>query len=129
MQAPWERSLCRDLARERISAKISSRNNASNTFNLPIRTELIHTEIQMLGETMDKTTNFVLGALVGVGIGILTGYILAPARGTRYDSTYQSRLDKAMEEGRKAAAAREAELRREFEAAKHRPAQQPPAAS
>lgn len=69
---------------------------------------------------MSKSVNFVLGALAGAAIGLLAGYIVAPARGTSFDQNYQSRLDKALQAGEQAAAEREAELRREFEQAKRR---------
>jgi hypothetical protein len=69
---------------------------------------------------MSKSVNFVLGTIVGTAVGLLAGYVLAPARGTSFDRTYQSRLDKALHEGEVAAAEREAELRREFERAKRR---------
>ena len=72
---------------------------------------------------MGKSGNFVLGTLVGVALGAVAGYLLGPAQGARYDATYRSRLDRALEEGRKAEAAREEELRREFVQAKRRSAQ------
>ena len=67
---------------------------------------------------MSKSVNFFIGTVLGIAVGVATGYVLAPARQTTFDRTYQSRLDKALEEGRKAAALREAELRAEFEQAK-----------
>jgi hypothetical protein len=71
-------------------------------------------------KSMNKSVNFVFGTIVGIALGALAGYILAPARETSFDQSYQSRLDKALEEGRKAAAAREAELREEFKQSKRR---------
>ena len=69
---------------------------------------------------MSKSVSFVLGAVAGVALGALVGTILAPARGTSFDRSYRSRLDTALAEGRRAAAEREAELRRQFEQAKRR---------
>lgn len=71
---------------------------------------------------MGKSGNFVLGTLIGVAVGAIIGYILGPAQNTRYDHTYQSRLDRALDEGRKAEELRAEELRREFAQAKKRPA-------
>lgn len=67
---------------------------------------------------MNKTTNFVLGGLIGVALGAAAAYLLGPAQGTRYDAAYQSRLDRALEEGRKAEEAHKQALREEFERAK-----------
>lgn len=69
---------------------------------------------------MDKSVSFVLGAIVGAAAGALVGYIVAPSRNTSFDRSYRSRLDKALAEGNKAAAEREAELRRDFEQSKRR---------
>lgn len=67
---------------------------------------------------MSKSVNLFLGTVVGIAVGLAVGYVLAPARNTSFDRSYQSRLDKALDEGRKAAEQREAELRAEFERAK-----------
>ncbi len=67
---------------------------------------------------MSKTTNFVLGGLLGVALGAAAAYLLGPAQGTRYDDSYQSRLDRALEEGRKAEEAHRQALWEEFERAK-----------
>lgn len=72
---------------------------------------------------MGKSGNFILGTLVGVALGGVVGYLLGPAQNTRFDATYRSRLDRALEEGRKAEEARAEELRREFAQAKRRNAQ------
>lgn len=69
---------------------------------------------------MSKSVNFVIGTAIGIAVGALVGYVLAPARDTAMDATYRSRLDKALAEGRQAAALREAELREEFLRAKRR---------
>lgn len=69
---------------------------------------------------MGKTGNFVVGGLIGVALGAVIGYLLGPAQETRFDAGYQSRLDRALDEGRRAEAERAAELRREFAQAKGR---------
>jgi gas vesicle protein len=69
---------------------------------------------------MNKSVNFVLGTILGAAAGALVGYIFAPARNTSFDRSYRSRMDKALAEGEKAAAEREAELRKEFEQARRR---------
>jgi hypothetical protein len=69
---------------------------------------------------MDKSVSFVLGAIVGAAASALVGYVFAPARNTSFDRSYRSRMDRALAEGNKAAAEREAELRREFERSKRR---------
>lgn len=67
---------------------------------------------------MSKTLYLLVGAAVGAAAGLAYDYLFAPARTTRFDGSYQSRLDWALAEGEKAADARELELRQEFEAAK-----------
>ncbi|MBI1295239.1 hypothetical protein GC175_09820 [bacterium] len=76
---------------------------------------------------MSKSINLFLGTVVGIAVGLAVGYVMAPARDTSFDKGYQSRVDRALEEGRKAAAQREAELRAEFEQAKRlrKPGQTP----
>jgi len=71
---------------------------------------------------MGKSGNFVLGTLIGVAAGAVIGYILGPAQNSRFDHNYTSRLDRALDEGRKAEALRAEEMRREFLQAKRRPA-------
>lgn len=71
---------------------------------------------------MGKSGNFVLGTLVGVAVGAVVGYLFGPAQNTRFDAEYRSRLDRALEEGRKAEEVRKEELRREFAQAKKRTA-------
>lgn len=68
----------------------------------------------------------VVGGAIGMAASALFHYLFAPAPGTTLDGNYQSRLDWALAEGERAAAAREAELRAQFEAAKQaRPAAPP----
>ena len=58
----------------------------------------------------------IIGA-VGAAASAVYNYLFGPAPETKFDGTYQSRLDWALSEGEKAAAQRELELRAEFEAA------------
>lgn len=71
---------------------------------------------------MGKTGNFIVGTLMGVALGALVGYLLGPAQNSRFDATYQSRLDRALDEGRKAEEERAEEMRRGFVQAKRRTA-------
>lgn len=70
---------------------------------------------------MSKTLYFVVGAAVGAAAGLVYDYLFSPARATKFDGSYRSRLDWALDEGEKAADLREQELRLEFEAAKVAP--------
>jgi hypothetical protein len=67
---------------------------------------------------MGRTSNFIVGALVGTAVGLAVSYIFGPATDTTYDARYRSRWDKALDDGRSAADAREAELRGQFEQGK-----------
>lgn len=60
----------------------------------------------------------VVGGVIGLAASALYTYLFAPAPETTLDGRYQSRWDWALAEGEKAAAAREAELRAQFERAK-----------
>jgi hypothetical protein len=68
---------------------------------------------------MNKWAIAAISAAVGATVGMVYNYLFAPAPETTFDGAYQSRLDWALAEGERAAAARELELRSEFEAAKH----------
>ncbi len=72
-----------------------------------------------------KVVTLMLSLTVGMACGYLVGHLLGPAPGTRYDTSYRSRLDQAVAEGRDAAAARTQELWQEFA---RRKGQTPPAA-
>jgi gas vesicle protein len=72
----------------------------------------------MQGGNMGKSSSFVVGMMAGAAVGALFTYIFAPAKETTFDAHYLSRWDWAVAEGDKAAAARELELRQEFEMAK-----------
>ncbi|BAL98060.1 MULTISPECIES: hypothetical protein [Caldilinea] len=63
---------------------------------------------------MNRTAYFLIGAAAGAALAAALHYFLGPAPGTTYDANYRSRLDFALEEGRRAAAAREQELRQQL---------------
>ncbi len=65
---------------------------------------------------MRKIVNFLAGFFVGGLIGSTAGLLLAPYRGTELQEQIRLRVDELMEEGRKAAEARQAELERQLEA-------------
>ena len=67
---------------------------------------------------MGKFSNFIIGAALGAGVGLVINYLFGPARETEFNAHYRSRWDRAIEEGNQAAQAHEAELRRQFAAAK-----------
>jgi hypothetical protein len=69
-------------------------------------------------ELMGKVGNFLIGAVLGAAVGVVINYVFGPATGSEYNQNYRSRLDKALEEGDHAAQEHEAEMRRQFEAAK-----------
>jgi len=64
---------------------------------------------------MGKFSNFMIGVAIGVASGLVVNYLFGPANDAEDDGSYQSRLDQALEEGRRAAQEKEAELRRDFE--------------
>lgn len=77
---------------------------------------------------MNKWISLVIGTAAGLASGALYLYLFAPARDTTFDANYQSRLDWALEEGKKAGAAREQELILELQQARiSPPIAQPPA--
>lgn len=67
---------------------------------------------------MGKFSNFLIGTAIGVVGGVVANYLFGPADEMPEDGTYLSRLDYALEEGRKAALEKEAELRQDFEQGK-----------
>ena len=67
---------------------------------------------------MRKVINFLAGFLVGAVVGGATGLLLAPYGGTELQQRIQLRFEEVLEEGRKAATARQAELETQLEAFK-----------
>jgi len=67
---------------------------------------------------MGKTSNFLIGALLGTAVGVVINYLFGPTRDTQFNDQYRSRWDQALEDGKQAADEREAELRRQFLEAK-----------
>ena len=67
---------------------------------------------------MGNFSSFIIGAAIGVAVSAVVSYLFGPTNDAEYDATYRSRLDHALEEGRKAARARQIEMRQSFEAAK-----------
>lgn len=63
---------------------------------------------------MSKGSFLLLGAAIGAGIAIALNYFLGPAPETTYDANYRSRLDFALDEGRRAALEREQGLRQQI---------------
>lgn len=67
---------------------------------------------------MGKISSAIIGAVVGTAVGFVVNYLFGPANETTFDKNYQSRLDKALEEGKRAAEEHELELRRQLTQAK-----------
>lgn len=67
---------------------------------------------------MRKILNFLAGFFVGGLTGAAVGLLLAPRSGAEFQEEIRARVDELMEEGRKAAAARQAELENQLEAFK-----------
>lgn len=65
---------------------------------------------------MRKIVSFLAGLFVGGLVGVAAGLLLAPYRGTELQEEISKRIDELVEEGRKAAVARQAELERQLEA-------------
>ncbi len=64
---------------------------------------------------MRKVVNFLAGFFVGGLVGATAGLLLAPYGGTELQEEIRKRVDELMEEGRKAAVARQAELEKQLE--------------
>lgn len=60
---------------------------------------------------MSRGTFLIIGAAIGAAAAMALNYFLGPAPETTYDAGYRSRLDFALDEGRRAAAERDKELR------------------
>ena len=67
---------------------------------------------------MGKVSFLLIGAAVGAAAGIVINYVFGPPDDAVFDERYRSRWDRALEEGERAGEDREAELRRQFAAAK-----------
>jgi gas vesicle protein len=67
---------------------------------------------------MRKVFNFLGGFFIGGLTGAVAGVLLAPYGGEELQNRIQSRWDALVEEGREAAAARQAELEAQLEAYK-----------
>jgi hypothetical protein len=76
---------------------------------------------------MGKLSWALIGIAAGAVAAAVVNYLYGPAFDTEYDETYQSRLDHALAEGRRAAEEAELQLRREFLEAKRRRPPAPPA--
>lgn len=68
------------------------------------------------GRTVRKVVNFLAGFFVGGLIGATAGLLLAPYRGAELQEQIRHRVDELIDEGRKAAQARQAELEEQLEA-------------
>lgn len=60
---------------------------------------------------MGKSGYLLFGAALGAAVAIAINYFLGPTDAATYDENYRSRLDFALEEGKRAAARRELEMR------------------
>jgi len=67
---------------------------------------------------MRKVINFLSGLLVGALVGAAAGLLLAPQAGSEMQGTLRARLNTVIEEGRRAASERRAELEAQFAEAK-----------
>ena len=64
---------------------------------------------------MGKSGYLMFGAALGAAVAFAVNYFLGPTEAATYDENYRSRLDYALEEGKRAAAARELEMRKELQ--------------
>lgn len=67
---------------------------------------------------MRKIVNFLAGFLVGSAIGAGIALLFAPSTGTELQEKIQARVEEIVEEGQKAAAARQKEMESQLEAFK-----------
>jgi hypothetical protein len=63
---------------------------------------------------MGKLSSALLGAAIGAVVSATLYYLFGPAGDTSFDQRYQSRIDYALAEGKRAETEREAELRRQL---------------
>jgi gas vesicle protein len=67
---------------------------------------------------MDKTLDFLGGLLLGALVGASLAMLLAPRSGADTQAALRARVDAVIEDGRRAAAERRAELEAQFAEAK-----------
>jgi gas vesicle protein len=67
---------------------------------------------------MDKTFDFLGGLLLGALVGASVAMLLAPRSGADTQAALRTRVNEVLEEGRRAAADRRAELEAQFAEAK-----------
>jgi gas vesicle protein len=67
---------------------------------------------------MGKLFRFLFGVLLGALVGAALGILLAPQAGDETQAAIRQRLDAVIEDGRRAAAERRAELEAQFAEAK-----------
>jgi gas vesicle protein len=67
---------------------------------------------------MRKVVSFLVGLLAGAIVGVAAGILLAPYSGPELREQVRTRVQGLIEEGRRAAAARRAELEAQLEAFK-----------
>jgi gas vesicle protein len=67
---------------------------------------------------MEKTLDFLGGLLLGALVGASVAVLLAPRSGADTQAALRARVDEVIEEGRRAAAERRAELEAQFAEAK-----------
>lgn len=70
---------------------------------------------------MSKSRAFLMGSLLGTAAALAVAYLFGPAPGTTYDAAYQSRLDQALDEGRRAAEEHELQLVQKYRGLRLRP--------
>lgn len=67
---------------------------------------------------MDKMVDFIGGFVLGALVGGTVAMMLAPRSGPETQAAFRARVDEVVEEGRRAAAERRAELEAQFAEAK-----------
>lgn len=73
---------------------------------------------------MGKGMYLLLGAALGAAVAYSINYFFGPTDAATYDEKYRSRLDYALEEGQRAATAREIEMRTQLQTLRLPPAAQ-----
>lgn len=70
---------------------------------------------------MKKPVALFVGAITGAAVGLAVNYLFGAASDTTFDEKYRSRWDRALQEGRRAAAEHELMLRQQLVTAKSSP--------